>query len=104
LDHTYFGELHVGGLFWSHTQYQAPGVSTRDTDTQGRLRNNYTYATSHHIGVTPIEANAPSDCFGPQCGFFFDADAALARRAAGGSDPTSRDAPPADSARVACGW
>jgi hypothetical protein len=75
---SYLGEIHVGGMFWSHTQYQAPGVSTRDTDTGGRLRNNYTYATSYHVGVTPLVVHTPNDCFGPGCGFFFDADAIAA--------------------------
>ncbi len=69
------GDLQVGGLFWSRVSL-SPHTSPRDLTTQGRLRDTHTYvsSTAWRIKFTQfldVPVGDP-DCFGPQCGLFFD--------------------------------
>ena len=60
------GQLEVGGLFWSHTLFGEGGVSPRDTQYGGRLRDTYTYTRSDAAVFTGthIAYDGGIDCIG----------------------------------------
>lgn len=69
------GDLQVGGLFWSRA-FVSGQTSVRDQSADGRLRDVYSYASSLNSWTLELEqqppAPAPMDCFGADCGPFFD--------------------------------